>query len=391
MEASRIARARPLRRTAPAAALAGLLLAGCISALPLAAAQRVVTGPQSIVVNPTPGFRVDVFLDREPSGEQPPMYQVGEPVRIGVEVSTSAYVYLFDISSDGEITQILPNRYDDAGRDNFVRPGRTAYFPPPGARYAFTVEGPRGLSKVFALASEEPLDTRQLARFHDGEPLARSDLGEEGFAQALGIVVRPVPPSGWVTDTALYYVGHQPRQPQFGTISLRSRPSGAEAYVDGDFAGYTPVEYGVRAATHRIELRLDGYQTYTATVDVAAGETRFLDVRLSPVVRPQPPERGERLFDAPALYAPPGVRIVRIERGRHETEARLVTDLDVLYRHLHRQLDQLGWTRRELERDGESVEATYRRRGAELELELEREDRGEVSLELELEEEDDDD
>ena len=169
-------------------------------------AQRVDFSPQAIVVNPVPSFDVDVWVDRAPERGGPPTYEVGEPIQVGVRTGESGYVYLFSVSATGEVVQILPNRLD-GGRDAYLAAGETRYFPPAGARYTFSVDPPGGLAKVIAVASREPLETRTLASFDsERDLLATSQLGEEGFARALSIVVRPLPQESWVTDTAQYYV-----------------------------------------------------------------------------------------------------------------------------------------------------------------------------------------
>lgn len=265
------------------AALAALLV--LVSSA--ATAQSVVFSPRSIVVNPRPTFDVEVWLDKDRSGNDTPVYQVGEEIRISVRPSEDAYIYLFNVKSNGEIVQILPNRLDEGGRSNFVTGGQVRTFPPQGARYTFQIDPPRGLDKVIAVASKQQLDTSQLARFEAGQDpnFARSSIGEQGFAERFSIVVRPVQQAQWVTDTALFYVGAQASQPSYGTLAVSSSPRGAEVYVDGDFVGYTPVSFGDRPGRHEVEVRLDGYQTYRETVNVRPGTTTQVDARLTQVRR----------------------------------------------------------------------------------------------------------
>jgi hypothetical protein len=258
------------------------VLGGLLLALPLAAAQpveEVVISPQAIVVNPLPAFEVEVFVDRDASGEATPVYQIGEAITIGVRVSEDAYVYLFNVRSDGTVRQILPNNYDEAGRDNFVRAGETKLFPPRGARYEFRVSGPEGLDKVIAVASETPLDTSTLASFEADPNFATSTIGESGFAESLSIIVRPLPQESWVSDTVLFYVG-QPAAPRYGTLSITSEPSGAQVFIDDRFVGYTPLRYGAEAGNRLVNVVLEGYETYEATITVTGGETREVRANL---------------------------------------------------------------------------------------------------------------
>ncbi|MEN6342010.1 MAG: PEGA domain-containing protein [Methanospirillum sp.] len=66
----------------------------------------------------------------------------------------------------------------------------------------------------------------------------------------------------------------------FGTITVLSNPSGASVYIDGTFygttpaAGGSPVTQSVLAGKHRVSVQLDGYDTYSTTVDVASGQTQ---------------------------------------------------------------------------------------------------------------------
>ena len=246
---------------------------------------NIVLSPQSIVINPKAAFEVDVWVDKDPSGDNAPSYQIGEAITINVRVTEAAYVYLYNVRSNGEIDQILPNRYDGEGQSNFLQAGETKSFPPPGARYNFNVDGPTGLDKVIAVASKEQLDTRQLADFRSDPNFASSSIGEQGFAQTLSIIVTPKPSNSWVTDTALFYVGSRPSVPSFGTLSIDSNPRGAQAYVDGQFVGYTPVRFGTRSGTHEVEVRQDGYETFRTSVNLAGGQITPVNATLSQVQR----------------------------------------------------------------------------------------------------------
>jgi len=291
-----------------------------------AASAQIVVSPQSIVVNPRPSFGVDVWLDRDPSGDGTPSYQVGEEVRISVRPAEDAYVYVFDVKPNGEVTQIFPNRFDD---DNYVRGGRTVTLPPAGARYVFNIAPPRGLSKVIAVASRTPLDTRQLARFDDENAFfAHSNIGEEGFVQGFRIIVNPLPQADWVTDTALYYVGDRPSTPAFGTLQLRSNPSGAEAYVDGSFVGYTPVSFGTRPGRHEVRFVLSGYEEFVTTVNVSPGRTEPVTAELRRRVRAgtasfSSSPRGADVYVDGRYVGTTPTGPIRFEPGRYEATFQL--------------------------------------------------------------------
>ncbi len=241
-----------------------------------------VLSPQAIVVNPVPSYEVEVFVDRDSSGQATPSYAVGEAIRVGVRVSEDAYVYLFNVRTDGGVNQILPNNYDEDGQNNFVRAGETKYFPPEGAAYTFQASAPEGLDKLIAVASGTQLDTSALASFSSDPNFASSALEEEEFASALSVIVTPLPQDDWVSDTALFYVGSAAvAAPRYGTMSVTSEPAGARVFVDDTFVGYTPLRYGTTSGNHVVNVELDGYDGYEATIAVTGGQTRDVQASLS--------------------------------------------------------------------------------------------------------------
>ena len=147
---------------------------------------------RSIVVRPNNQpepveFSVDVFISGR-SGTNANNYPIGEDVQVSVSPSLDAYVYLFSINSNNRVEQIYPNRFDDSGRNNFVRADSTKYFPPRNASYSFTIGGPPGRDILVALATVEPLRETVLTRFADyasGEVFASSSIGEGQFSRIL--------------------------------------------------------------------------------------------------------------------------------------------------------------------------------------------------------------
>lgn len=365
------------------------------------AQNSVVISPQSIVVNPKPSFGVEVSVNKDASGESTPNYNVGEAITISVKVAEAAYVYLFNVRSSGEIVQILPNNFDAAGKDNYLQPGQSKTFPAPDAPYTFTVEGPQGLDKVIAVASKEPLDTSQLARFTDDPNFASSRQGEESFAQTLSIVVTPKPQNSWVTDTALFYVGSAPATPLYGTLTITSEPSGATAYVDGQFVGTTPVRFGTRAGSHTVRLELSGYEPYSTDVSLNGGQSLPVALSLSgSAAKPQsatvtstPQPQSVTVTPAATLsdqlglnlYPDANLRKLEQDSGKLEAEFETGASLEQVYDDLHRQLAANGWQRTGLELKGPAtkLEADYRRNGQGLKLELDRQgNSGKYKLEL---------
>lgn len=183
-----------------------LALAALALGLGAVVASPARVGAQSIIVNPAPftDLGVRTWVDRDPTGQGTSSYRVGELIRVGVSVTRDAYVYLFNVNADGEISLILPNGY--SGGENFLYAGETRTFPAPGAGYQFRVDGPTGYDRVLALASSEQLDMSELYDiqangFYDVQVQGAPDL-----ARALSIVVEPVASRAWVTDVVQYRV-----------------------------------------------------------------------------------------------------------------------------------------------------------------------------------------
>jgi phage baseplate assembly protein gpV len=67
-----------------------------------------------------------------------------------------------------------------------------------------------------------------------------------------------------------------------GTLSIESEPAGAAVYVDGAFAGETPLNLTtIDAGDHRVRLVKDGYLENARIVSVTTGKTSRVHVRLT--------------------------------------------------------------------------------------------------------------
>ena len=66
----------------------------------------------------------------------------------------------------------------------------------------------------------------------------------------------------------------------FGFLEVSSVPAGASVYVDESFIGVTPLRITVSVGTHKIKVVKAGYKPYETTVEVRAGETAKLSVKL---------------------------------------------------------------------------------------------------------------
>lgn len=171
-----------------------------------ASAAPVITA-QSIIVNPVQtNVGVRVWTDRDPSGNSVPNYAPGERIRLYTSVDQDAYVYLFNVDPAGKVDMILPNQY--AGGQNYIAAGTTKVFPAANDGFTFDIAAPYGMNKVLALASTTPLNMNQIASFSNSQGgfASVNVQGQQQLAQALSIVVNPVPQNTWTSDTAYYNV-----------------------------------------------------------------------------------------------------------------------------------------------------------------------------------------
>ena len=74
---------------------------------------------------------------------------------------------------------------------------------------------------------------------------------------------------------------------QYGTVSVRSSPSGASVYLDGDYQGTTPMTIsGVIKGGHSIELQKSGYYEWSGSITVYAGQTTTVSQTLNKIPNP---------------------------------------------------------------------------------------------------------
>lgn len=71
---------------------------------------------------------------------------------------------------------------------------------------------------------------------------------------------------------------------QYGSVTVTSRPSGAEVFIDGEQYGVTPSTIpSLSTGTHRVVIRLAGYQLYSGNVSVVSGKNQVVQARLLPI------------------------------------------------------------------------------------------------------------
>ncbi|UQN09009.1 DUF4384 domain-containing protein [Deinococcus sp. QL22] len=285
--------------------LTALLALGTATTLSVAGAQAKISA-QSIIVNPIQSdLQVSVRVDKDASGAQNPAYRTGENIMVSASVNRDAYVYLFNVNPDGTVDQVLPNRLSG---ENFVKANTTKSFPAPGDNFTYSVDGPIGQNKVLALASLTPLNLDQISSFRgtqDQFATVNTQGGQAGLAQALSIVVNPLPQNSWVSDTAFYTVAAQ-TPVTTGSLFVGTNVNNATVLLNGQRLGGANITYStLRAGTYPVLVQAPGYSDYSTTIAIRAGGTTNLNVEfarpLTVVPAPSPVNTGPVSTGSPVL------------------------------------------------------------------------------------------
>jgi TonB family protein len=94
--------------------------------------------------------------------------------------------------------------------------------------------------------------------------------------------------------------------PADGTADILSTPFGAAVSVDGARLGVTPLsDLKLKPGPRRVEMTRDGYEPWSATLNVQAGKRTRLDAQLRAVVKAAPtPEPAREVVDTSKVYLP---------------------------------------------------------------------------------------
>jgi hypothetical protein len=121
-----------------------------------------------------------------------------------------------------------------------------------------------------------------------------------------------------------------------GTLTVTTRPTGAQVLLDGSPAGATPFQSQLPAGIYRLALELEGYQLVEEVVELRPSQARLLDIDLARLfadltVRSRTLNATVFLDDRAVgppnrpLEVPPGEHVVRLEAPDHVTETRAIT------------------------------------------------------------------
>ncbi|SMB85875.1 DUF4384 domain-containing protein [Deinococcus hopiensis] len=165
---------------------------------------------QSIIVNPTPtGLNVNIRTNRTVNSQQIPSYAPGDHLEFYTRANKDAYVYLFNVDAQDQVTLLSSNGLRAQG--NLLKANTSQRFPEKGEASTFLLTLPQGLNRLLAVASLVPLDFRPLTTqtSAQGEMTPVNVKGQAGLGQALTVALRSVPPQNWTTATTQYTIARR--------------------------------------------------------------------------------------------------------------------------------------------------------------------------------------
>ena len=170
---------------------------------------------------------LEVWTDRGDDA----VYQPGEAMQVKARVSDDAYMLVYEIDSNGQVSVLYPWRRGS----NLVEGHRTYRLPPEGSGYELAVEKATGQGYIVAIASRRPFrDLPWYLRPFDpqGESMGYEDRhdDEDGFDDSghvtgdpmvamerirRRVLNNPSDTEDFATSYASYYVGHEVRYPRY--------------------------------------------------------------------------------------------------------------------------------------------------------------------------------
>lgn len=152
--------------------------------------------------------RVAVWTDRDAP------YARGEGAEVYLRVDESSYVAVFRVDTDGRVRVLFPQ---EPWADAYVRPGRDLEVTGQRDGRAFLVDDDPGMGYLFAIASADPLDFRDITRgdYWDYRLIDGGRIQGDPYVRLTDLAARLAPAGHYDYDIAPYYVDHHYDYPRF--------------------------------------------------------------------------------------------------------------------------------------------------------------------------------
>jgi len=237
--------------------------------------------PQGIIPVPEePPIVVSIKADKT-------TYAPGDALTLTFTLSRDAYVYLYNLTPDGKVKLLVPNRFL---QDPWFPAGAHTL---PTRGWVLRVTEPEGIEYLQLVASAKALSFYEANAFEADAFLM--------YANPVSFVsqVTALLPGMWGTAWTSYRV-HRPR----ATLSVITSPSGASVWVGGAYLGRTPLSAAIAPGKVRVRVEKEGYEARSLDLSVADGEELTLSLTLA-AARPSLWAPGPRPLWAVAGELPP--------------------------------------------------------------------------------------
>lgn len=252
-----------------------LLLLALLSLGSAAHAQTDQAVPQTIIIGPDESsLTIDLRTDK-------PRYKPEETLKIHLELSRDAYVYIYDIRPDGRVTLLFPNGF---ARNNYLTAG--SHTLPATNDYSLVVSEPLGVESLQAIASTMPLPIPDLsAQNLDDEAFPVLGQGIQKVKPDVEQMVQEtIQPDAWATAWTQFLVARS-----FARLRIDSQPTGAQVFVNGQLRGQSPLELVVEPGEVNVVLRKSGYQVWSQQLAIQDETQHELSVQLTTDPSPSTP------------------------------------------------------------------------------------------------------
>jgi hypothetical protein len=242
--------------------------------------------------NPQPGQTITINAQLSPSAQTGNVQVVSSPSGAMVTLDRSKtantpYTF-YNVPVGTHEISVYMSGYQDFYSDVNVNTGQTSYtnaiLQPVVTTGTLSVSSSPGGAAVYVDNSYRGVTSTTVGNLVPGSHSVRLVLA--GYQDWTGTVSISAGATTYLNPTLVV-----DQQPQYATVSITSNPAGANVYADGVYKGQTRsgsplVSTQVIPGTHTLLISKAGYQDYTTTQTVVAGQNYNVDVTLPPVQNP---------------------------------------------------------------------------------------------------------
>ncbi len=146
---------------------------------------------------PTPEpLMIEVQVDK-------PVYRIGEFIVLTVRSNQDCYLALYDISTEGEVSQIFPNKY---ANDNLIRGGRLYRIPTETDNFDYEITGPPGIERVRAVCTQKNVNIIDPSVVSKQETFPRIQQTSPQFEHTLNQKLESIPSEQWAEASITFQV-----------------------------------------------------------------------------------------------------------------------------------------------------------------------------------------